>query len=257
MQVFISWSGQSSYRVAVLLRDLIRSLLPGLEPWVSAEDIHNGARWSADMIRILDECIFSIVCVDPSNHQSPWLNFELGAIAKSVGKWNIKVFLYELRAGELRGPLTKYQPVKVDEHDVLRLLEDLLANFSHIDVPRNELTANLKKTWPEFSKKIAQISLTTTEGVEDQVVSEESKTGRFILEYIDEVDEKILALLCVNEGIDDDKISTTVYQTRSETLKHLVNLEKMELVWSNMSFGSRKWYITDLGRKYLPGIYQD
>jgi len=77
------------------------------------------------------------------------------------------------------------------------------------------------------------------------------------LNYIDEIDEKILALLCVNEGVDDYKISTTVYQQRGVTLKHLINLENMNLVWSNMSFGTRRWYITDLGRKYLPGIYQE
>jgi hypothetical protein len=185
------------------------------------------------------------------------MNFELGAIAKSIGKWNIKILLYELRPGELQGPLTHFQLVKVNEHDVLRLLEDIIANFSHLEVSQIDLAANLKEAWPEFNKKIGQISLSTAETDDDQTIEGDSESHRFILEYIDEVDEKILALLCVNEGIDDDKIATTVYQTRSETLKHLVKLEKMNLVWSNMSFGSRKWYITDLGRKYLPGIYQD
>jgi hypothetical protein len=257
MQIFISWSGQTSYRVAILIRDLIRKLLPELELWVSAEDIQDGSRWSPDMIRILEQCIFSIICVDPSNHQLPWLNFELGAIARTIGKWNIKVFLFELRPSELRGPLTQYQPVKVDKNDVMRLLDDLTANFPHIEISHDELKQNLENIWPDFYKAIAQISLDSPKETSDQQQAEDKLADSKRLDYIDEIDEKILVLLFVNEGIDEDRISTTVYQTRGDTLKHLISLEKMNLVWSNMSFGTRRWYISDLGRKYLPGIYQE
>ena len=257
MQIYISWSGQTSYRAAVLLRELIRSQLVGLEPWVSAEDIRHGSRWSTDLLKILDQITFSIICVDPSNHQSQWLNFEFGAIAKTLGKWSIRVLLYEIKSDELMGPLTQYQHVKIDQHDFLRLLEDIQANFPHIEITQDELKANLAKAWPDFYRNISKISLETPENLGQEEAGQEGDPNRTAINYIDEVDEKILALLCVNEGIDEFKISTTVYQNRNETLKHLINLENMNLVWSNMSFGTRKWYITELGRKYLPGIYQE
>jgi len=257
MKIFISWSGQTSYRAAVLIRDFISSQLPGLEPWVSADDIRHGSRWSSDLVKMLNQITFSIICVDPSNHQSQWLNFEMGAIAKSIGKWSIKVFLYEITPNELRGPLTQYQPVKVDKHDFLRLLEDLQAHFPHLEIPQDELEANLDEAWPDFYKAISLISLASSEESESLGERQDDDPDGVTLNYIDEIDEKILALLCVNEGIDEFKISTTVYQQRGVTLKHLINLENMNLVWSNMSFGTRRWYITDLGRKYLPGIYQD
>ena len=114
MQIYISWSGQASYQVALSLRDLIRAVLPGIEVWVSGEDIKGGSRWSPELVRILDQTSFSIICADPSNQRSNWLNFEAGAIAKSTKKWNIKVFLFELKPGDLRGPLTQYQAVRVD-----------------------------------------------------------------------------------------------------------------------------------------------
>jgi hypothetical protein len=258
MQVFISWSGQVSYQLALLLRDLIRLVLPGIEPWVSSEDIMDGSRWSPDLVRILDQTTFGIICADPSNHTSNWLNFELGALAKSIEKWNIKVFLYELKPGELRGPLTQYQPVKIEKREVARMLEDIQANFTNIQVSQTELVANLDKHWPGFYTKVAQLNLDSTlspaSQQQESLLEEESLVA---MGYIDEVSEKILALLCVNESIDEDKIATTVYLPRGETLKYLIELEKKNLVWSKMSFGTRRWYITDLGRKFLPGIYQD
>jgi hypothetical protein len=257
MQIFISWSGQLSYQLALLLRDLIRLVLPGLEPWVSSEDIKDGSRWSPDLIRILDQTTFGIVCADPSNHTSNWLNFELGALAKSIEKWNIKVFLYELKPGELKGPLTLYQPVKIEKREVARLFEDIQANFSHIPVTQKGIVANLDKHWPGFYTKVSQLNMDLTSSTASQQQENLPEESLAAMGYIDEVSEKILALLCVNESIDEDKIATTVYIPRGDTLKHLIDLEKMHLVWSKMSFGTRRWYITDLGRKFLPGIYQD
>jgi len=257
MQIFISWSGKTSYRAAVLIRDFIHSQFPVLEPWVSADDIRHGSRWSPDLIKILNQITYCILCLDPSNHQSQWLNFELGAIAKTIGKSSIKVFLFELRPNELRGPMTQYQPVKVEKHDFQRLLEDIQAHFPHIEITQDELTAKLDAAWPDFFSAISQISLESNDDSDSIEDGMDDDPDGVTLNYIDEIDEKILALLCVNEGVDDYKISTTVYQQRGVTLKHLINLENMNLVWSNMSFGTRRWYITDLGRKYLPGIYQE
>ena len=257
MQIFISWSGQTSYRAAVLIRDFIHSQFPVLKPWVSAEDIRQSARWSPDLIKIMNQITFCIICVDPSNHQSQWLSFEMGAVARSLGKSSTRIFLYEIKSNELKGPMTQYQPFKIDKHDFQRLLEDIQAHFPHIETPQDELEAQLDEEWPDFYKAISLISLGSDEESDSRDDGQDDDPDGVSLNYIDEIDEKILALLCVNEGIDDFKISTTVYQQRGITLQHLINLENMNLVWSNMSFGTRRWYITDLGRKYLPGIYQD
>jgi len=258
MKVYISWSGQVSYKLAILLRDFIGTLLPGLETWVSAEDIDGGARWSQDLLRILDETAYSIVCADPSNHLSLWLQFELGALAKSTGKWNISVLLNKLKQSELRGPLTQFSPVTIERNNILRLIEDIHANCTQIQVSRQELILNLDKTWPEFYQNVNKISMVApsiskTKPLDPKVVEDRDEP----LEYVNEVGEKILALVSVNEGIDEDRIATTVYLRRGDTLKHLIDLEKMGLVWSTLSFGNRRWFITELGRKYLPGFYQE
>jgi hypothetical protein len=257
MQIYISWSGQASYQVALSIRDLIRAVLPGIEVWVSAEDIKAGSRWSPELIRIFDQMSFSIICVDPSNQRSNWLNFEAGAIAKSIGKWNIKVFLFELTPGDLRGPLTQYQAVRLDIGDVRRMFEDIHANFSGVQISKQVLIESLETEWPDFQKAVKGINLDPIIAPVTQPQKDPSiQGGGAKLEYIDEVDEKIMTLLFINEGIDEEKIATTVYLGRGECLKHLIELERKELVWSNLSFGTRRWYVSEKGKRYLPGIYQ-
>ena len=256
MQVYISWSGKISYRIAQLLRDLIRSIFPDLEPWVSAEDIEEGARWSPDLLKILDQADFSIICVDPSNFLSHWLHFEAGAITKSIKKWNIKVFLYELTQGELKGSLGLFQTVRIDKAEIRRMLEDIHANYIQVPISQMEVVAHLEDAWPEFRDEIAKINKdpTPTKTQKEDTPGKEFDPKQV---YLDEIDEKLLALLCVNEGIEDERIATTVYLPRGTCLQHLIEMENKELVWSNLSFGVRRWYITNFGKKFLPAFYQD
>lgn len=258
MQVYISWSGSVSYKIALRIRDLIRKVTPGLEVWISAEDILDGVRWSSDFTEILEEVTFGIICVDSSNHFSPWMQFELGAIAKSINKYNIRIFLHEVERSKLTEPFSLFPPFSLDKSEFKNLFDDFSAIFPKARIPRYEMIDRLNKNWVSFENDMGDIDLKSkepAEGEEEERIRVEIASRE--IGYINDIGQNILALISVNDGIDEERIATTMYISRNDTLRYLIDLENKELVRSNLMFGIRRWYITELGEKYLPGVYQE
>jgi hypothetical protein len=111
-------------------------VLQAIEPWVSSEDIDPGLRWSSDVARQLDETDFGILCVTRSNVEAPWLDFEAGALSKSVDKSRVVPFLIDLSPSDVpRGPLAQFQAILPTEDGVLRLARamNMLSNALSTD----------------------------------------------------------------------------------------------------------------------------
>jgi len=53
MKVFISWSGELSGKVAVILKNWLLSVFTSAEAFVSSEDISKGALWTVELTRNL------------------------------------------------------------------------------------------------------------------------------------------------------------------------------------------------------------
>lgn len=105
MKVFISWSGNISWKVAVIFRDWLPSVIQSVEPYVSSEDIDKGARWSTDIAKELEDSTFGILCVTKENLEAPWLSFEAGALSKTMEKSFVTPFLFDIKRSEVQGLL--------------------------------------------------------------------------------------------------------------------------------------------------------
>ena len=126
MKVFLSWSGPLSKKVAEELHRWLPNVIQALEPWLSSEDIAKGSQWSAQIAGELEASKAGIICVTPSNHGAPWLNFEAGAISNQVKPTKmVCTFLVGVKPTDLDGPLAQFQATVPVESDVKRLVVTL------------------------------------------------------------------------------------------------------------------------------------
>lgn len=151
--VFISWSGELSRGVAHALRRWIPSLYDQVSPWMSDEDIASGARGLEEIHQVLAGAQFGIILVTAENQASPWLNYEAGAISRSLGSAaRVVPLLIDLsRPAELRGPLAQYQARVLDRVGMEKLVATLSA------VLRVDTSTALKRFeafWPELEAEV-------------------------------------------------------------------------------------------------------
>ena len=125
MNIFLSWSGQTSRQIALALRDWLPKVIQAIDPWISSEDIEKGARWSAGVATELKATKAGVVCVTPDNQEAPWLNFEAGALSKTVDREMVCTYLFRLKPSEVTGPLAQFQHTLANKEDTLRMLATL------------------------------------------------------------------------------------------------------------------------------------
>jgi hypothetical protein len=158
LKVFLSWSGETSHKVALALRDWLPSVIQSLEPYVSSEDIEKGARWSTDIAKELEKSSYGILCITKENMDAPWLNFEAGALSKSVEKGRVTPFLFGLKRSEVKpGPLLQFQSALAERDETLKLLQGL--NAAH-DPPLLEdarLVTVFEVWWPRLQGALTGI----------------------------------------------------------------------------------------------------
>lgn len=128
MKLFISWSGERSKKVAEMLGKWLKSVIQELDPWVSSGDIQAGARWIPEITDRLAETKFGILCLTKENLNSSWLNFEAGALAKTIDKTYVCPYLIGLEPTDIKMPLGQFQSKRANEEETLNLIQTI--NFA-------------------------------------------------------------------------------------------------------------------------------
>jgi hypothetical protein len=155
MKVFISWSGPRSKHIAEALSEWLPLVFETVKPWISSNDIDVGQRWSSEIADQLEKTQFGIVCVTPENMTAPWIQFEAGALAKSVDTGRVVPLLWEVRPSDLSnaGPLSQFQAKPVDKDGI----RDIVLGINKLlDDPRSEDTLKqiVDMVWPNFEHRL-------------------------------------------------------------------------------------------------------
>lgn len=125
MKVFISWSGEMSHKVASALHNWLPYVIQAVNPFVSSGDINKGERWGDVLSKELEDMEFGIICLTPYNIRAPWLNFEAGALSKSINHSFLSPFLFHVEPSEIQGPLSQFQSTVYGKEDVFNLLSSI------------------------------------------------------------------------------------------------------------------------------------
>ncbi len=159
MKVFISWSGSKSQEVAKILKEWIPCVIQSVEPYFSSADIDKGARWSTDIARELQDASFGILCVTKENLSSSWLNFEAGALSKSIDQSKVCPFLVDLKPSDIQNsPILQFQMTSATKEDVLKLFESINANLGEKQLNETILSTTFDTFWPKINKALQTVA---------------------------------------------------------------------------------------------------
>jgi hypothetical protein len=186
MKVFLSWSGDLSLKVATAFREWLPAVIQVVRPYVSAEDIDKGTRWSTDIARELEASSFGILCITPSNLQAPWINFEAGALSKAMDRANVSPFLFNLKPSDIQGPLLQFQATLYDKVDIQRLVSSINHRLPMEEQLEDALLArSVDVWWPQLKTSLDALLPT------DEPKSDTRKAAR----KQDEILEELLDLV--------------------------------------------------------------
>ncbi|HZL03904.1 MAG TPA: hypothetical protein VFE45_00540 [Coriobacteriia bacterium] len=184
MKVFIRWSGDESRHVAEALRTWLPTVLAGaVECFVSSQDIRRGDRGMDVIAGELQDRDFGIVVLTKDNMGSPWINFEAGALGKSLGVGKVAPLLLGITRADVEGPISQFQNTLLsDREDMRRFVRDIAALSP--GVPQESVDTLFGAKWAELEAVIEQAP-----GMDNP------KTTRSTDSMLEEVLEHVRALL--------------------------------------------------------------
>jgi len=210
MKVFLSWSGPTSHKVAIVFRDWLSNVIQSIEPYVSSEDIDKGARWSTDIATELSDSKFGILCVTKDNVNAPWLIFEAGALSKTMDKTYVTPFLFDIKQSEIDGPILQFQSTKFNKADILKLVKTINKASDNAPLTEDKLSAAFDRWYPNLEEELNKVtnneSTTSNDPVENDVKVPQSN----------EIMEDVLELTRMNQ-----KILRNVDSSHSESISIL------------------------------------
>ncbi|MCC6598157.1 MAG: TIR domain-containing protein [Alphaproteobacteria bacterium] len=200
MKVFLSWSGDKSHKVALVFRDWLPSVIQSIVPYVSSEDIDKGARWSSDIAQELEDSTFGILCVTKENLTAPWLNFEAGALSKTMDKSLVCPFLFNIKRSEVEGPVLQFQSTIFEKEDIKKLLQALNTASNPNGLSDEKLSEAFEVWYPRLEEKLKSVT-DVPDDSEDQFIPANIDSYSHIFEEILDLSRTNQKLLRNPEGV--------------------------------------------------------
>ncbi|MGG9986156.1 toll/interleukin-1 receptor domain-containing protein [Lactiplantibacillus plantarum] len=161
MEIFLSWSKAWSHDLANAFRKWIPLVLQEASPFMSDADIDLGTIWNTKINSELQKSTVGIVFLTPENINSPWLNFEAGALTKAIDS-NAKIIPISFGSEDLtvkisKSPLKQFQSLlNTKKKDFASLISNLNSSLTS-PLSDDQLTTTFNLWWPQFSAELENI----------------------------------------------------------------------------------------------------
>jgi hypothetical protein len=153
---------------------------------MSAEDISAGMRWSPAIADELAIAHFGIICVTHENVDAPWLQFEAGALSKTLTNAYVCPYVFGLTPAEIKGPLAQFQGVRADREGTQHLLRALNTAADKEQLSASQLDQTFRVWWPRLQRTLGSIAVNCTS--ESTETNHDSTALKEILERLRNLD---------------------------------------------------------------------
>jgi hypothetical protein len=120
-------------------------------------DIGKGTRWSQEIGVELAQTSFGIICITADNLDAPWINFEAGAISKTLDGARVCTYLYNLKPTDVEGPLSQFNHTRVDKDETRKLLHAINQGLGAQSLKDQVVDHLFDALWPEFEEKLKRL----------------------------------------------------------------------------------------------------
>ncbi len=157
MDVFISWSGDLSKKIAEAIRDWIPCVIQAVKPYYSPDDISKGQRWSKEIAEKLEISQVGLIILTPDNISAPWIMFEAGALSKNIKTSNVCPILFNVSPTDIKGPLLQFQCSPFSKDEFLKLMITINKALGDQGLEQNILENVFLMFWGKLEEKINNI----------------------------------------------------------------------------------------------------
>lgn len=224
MKVFLSWSGEVSKQLAEIFKEWLPNVLQYIEPYMSSQDIELGERWNENIVSSLSETDYGLVFVTPENIKAPWINFEAGALSKTLSSRVIPILFNTDVMILQEGPLKQFQSTKtIDNQSIYRLVKDMNGSSSQYTLESERLKKSFDMWWPHLERQIRDIKV-QNEGTEEKI--DEKEVLSIILNKLSS-QEKMLRGIKNEKQFESKKVNDNVLSYKA--------VEDLEYVHRNLN----------------------
>ena len=168
--------------------------------------------------RIGKDSSFGILCITHTNLDAPWLNFEAGALSKSVDRSRVSPFLFGVKRSEIQGPILQFQSAVDDKDDVLKLLHSINNAGDEAALEEARLEQIFSVWWPKLEECLNAIEVLAREIPKEQPddTPDQSQTSEILEEVLELLRSQHRLLNSPDELIPREYLEAII--DRSETL---------------------------------------